>query len=161
MSSYGLARNLGIGREEAEKYIHNYFQRYQGVKRYIEKEKEEARRKGYVVTLLNRRRYLDGINSLDKNIREFNERIAINAPIQGSAADLIKLAMIKISESFKKKKFKSKLLLQIHDELIFEIYKNELKEAKSIVKDIMENSLELSVPLKVNLKTGYNWADLT
>ncbi|MCK4308934.1 MAG: DNA polymerase I, partial [Candidatus Atribacteria bacterium] len=116
---------------------------------------------GYVVTLLNRRRYLDGINSLDKNIREFNERIAINAPIQGSAADLIKLAMIKISESFKKKKFKSKLLLQIHDELIFEIYKNELKEAKSIVKDIMENSLELSVPLKVNLKTGYNWADLT
>ncbi|MCK4240350.1 MAG: DNA polymerase I, partial [Candidatus Atribacteria bacterium] len=161
MSSYGLARNLRIGREEAEKYIHNYFQRYQGVKRYIEKEKEEARRKGYVVTLLNRRRYLDGINSLDKNIREFNERIAINAPIQGSAADLIKLAMIKISESFKKKKFKSKLLLQIHDELIFEIYKNELKEAKSIVKDIMENSLELSVPLKVNLKTGYNWADLT
>ncbi len=160
MSSYGLARNLGIGREEAEKYIHNYFQRYQGVKRYIEKEKEEARKKGYVVTLLNRRRYLDGINSLDKNIREFNERIAINAPIQGSAADLIKLAMIKISESFKKKKFKSKLLLQIHDELIFEIYKNELKEAKSIVKDIMENSLELSVPLKVNLKTGYNWADL-
>ncbi len=161
MSSYGLARNLGIGREEAEKYISNYFQRYQGVKRYIEKEKEEARKKGYVVTLLNRRRYLGGINSLDKNIREFNERIAINAPIQGSAADLIKLAMIKISEFFKKKKFKSKLLLQIHDELIFEIYKNELKEAKSIVKDIMENSLELSVPLKVNLKTGYNWAEVS
>lgn len=161
MSSYGLARNLGIGREEAEKYIHNYFQRYQGVKQYIEKEKEEARKKGYVVTLLNRRRYLDGINSLDKNIREFNERIAINAPIQGSAADLIKLAMIKISESFKKKKFKSKLLLQIHDELIFEIYKRELEEAKSIVKDVMERSLELSVPLKVNLKTGDNWAELS
>jgi len=161
MSSYGLARNLGVGREEAEKYIQNYFQRYQGVKRYIEKEKEEARRKGYVVTLLNRRRYLEGINSLDKNIREFNERIAINTPIQGSAADLIKLAMIKISESFKKKKFKSKLLLQIHDELVFEIYKRELEEAKSIIKDIMEYSLELSVPLKVNLKTGDNWAELT
>lgn len=161
MSSYGLARNLGIGREKAEKYINNYFLRYQGVKRYIEKEKEEARKKGYVVTLLNRRRYLDGINSLDKNIREFNERIAINAPIQGSAADLIKLAMIKIGELFKKKKLKSKLLLQIHDELIFEVNKRELEEAKSIVKDIMENSLELSVPLKVNLKTGYNWAELT
>jgi len=161
MSSYGLARNLGVGREEAEKYIQNYFQRYQGVKRYIEKEKEEARRKGYVVTLLNRRRYLEGINSLDKNIREFNERVAINTPIQGSAADLIKLAMIKISESLKKKKFKSKLLLQIHDELVFEIYKRELEEAKSIIKDIMEYSLELSVPLKVNLKTGDNWAELS
>lgn len=161
MSSYGLARNLGIGREEAEKYIHNYFRRYQGVRRYIEKEKEEARRNGYVVTLLNRRRFLDGINSPDKNIREFNERIAINAPIQGSAADLIKLAMIKISESFKKKKFKSKLLLQIHDELIFEIYKRELEEAKFITKEFMEHSLELSVPLQVNLKTGYNWAELS
>ncbi len=160
MSSYGLARNLGIGREEAEKYIHNYFQRYQGVKGYIEREKEEARRKGYVVTLLNRRRYLDGINSQDRSIREFNERIAVNTPIQGSAADLIKLAMIKISESFKKKKFKSKLLLQIHDELIFEIYKRELEEVKSIVKEFMEHSLELFVPLKVKLKSGYNWAEL-
>ena len=160
MSSYGLARNLGVGREEAEKYINNYFFRYQGVKKYIEREKEEARKKGYVVTLLNRRRYLEGINSKDKNIREFNERIAINAPIQGSAADLIKLAMIKIDESFKKERFKSRLLLQIHDELIFEIYQTELEKAKSIIKEIMEHSLELSVPIKVNLKTGNNWAEL-
>lgn len=160
MSSYGLARNLGIGREEAEKYINNYFFRYQGVKKYIEREKEEARKKGYVLTLLNRRRYLEGINSKDKNIREFNERIAINAPIQGSAADLIKLAMIKIDKSFKKEKFKSRLLLQIHDELIFEVYKPELKKVKSIIKEIMEHSLEISVPIKVNLKTGNNWAEL-
>ena len=160
MSSYGLARNLGVGREEAERYINNYFFRYQGVKRYIEKEKEEARKKGYVLTLLNRRRYLEGINSKDKNIREFNERIAINAPIQGSAADLIKLAMIKIDESFKKERFKSRLLLQIHDELIFEIYQPELEKVKSIIKEIMENSLEISVPIKVNLKTGNNWAEL-
>jgi len=160
MSSYGLARNLGVGREEAEKYINNYFFRYQGVKKYIEREKEEARKKGYVVTLLNRRRYLEGINSKDKNIREFNERIAINAPIQGSAADLIKLAMIKIDESFKKERFRSRLLLQIHDELIFEIYQPELEKAKSIIKEIMEHSLELSVPIKVNLKTGNNWAEL-
>ncbi|MBU4510611.1 DNA polymerase I, partial [bacterium] len=160
MSSYGLARNLGIGREEAEKYINNYFFRYQGVKKYIEREKEEARKKGYVITLLNRRRYLEGINSRDKNIREFNERIAINAPIQGSAADLIKLAMIKIDESFKKERFKSRLLLQIHDELIFEIYQPELEKAKTIIKDIMEHSLKLSVPIKVNLKTGNNWAEL-
>jgi len=161
MSSYGLARNLGIGREEAEKYINNYFYRYQGVKKYIEKEKEGARKKGYVITLLNRRRYLEGINSKDKNIREFNERIAINAPIQGSAADLIKLAMIKIDESFKKERFKSRLLLQIHDELIFEIYQPELKKAKSIIKEIMEHSLKLSVPIKVNLKTGSNWAEVS
>ncbi len=160
MSSYGLARNLGVGREEAEKYINNYFFRYQGVKKYIEREKEEARKKGYVLTLLNRRRYLEGINSKDKNIREFNERIAINAPIQGSAADLIKLAMIKIDESFKKERFKSRLLLQIHDELIFEVYKPELEKVKSIIKEIMEHSLEISVPIKVNLKTGNNWAEL-
>jgi len=160
MSSYGLARNLGIGREEAEKYINNYFYRYQGVKKYIEREKEEARKKGYVITLLNRRRYLEGINSKDKNIREFNERIAINAPIQGSAADLIKLAMIKIDESFKKERFKSRLLLQIHDELIFEVYQPELEKAKAIIKDIMEHSLKLSVPVKVNLKVGNNWAEL-
>ena len=160
MSSYGLARNLGIGREEAQKYINNYFYRYQGVKKYIEREKEEARKKGYVTTLLNRRRYLEGINSKDKNIREFNERIAINAPIQGSAADLIKLAMIKINEYFKKERFASRLLLQIHDELIFEIYQPELEKAKDIIKDIMEHSLKLSVPIKVNLKTGSNWAEL-
>ncbi|GAI47007.1 unnamed protein product, partial [marine sediment metagenome] len=120
-----------------------------------------ARKKGYVLTLLNRRRYLEGINSKDKNIREFNERIAINAPIQGSAADLIKLAMIKIDESFKKERFKSRLLLQIHDELIFEIYQPELKKAKSIIKEIMEHSLKLSVPIKVNLKTGSNWAEVS
>jgi DNA polymerase-1 len=161
MSSYGLARNLGVGREEAEKYINNYFFRYQGVKKYIEREKEEARKKGYVLTLLNRRRYLEGINSKDKNIREFNERIAINAPIQGSAADLIKLAMIKIDKFFKKERFKSRLLLQIHDELIFEVYKPELEKVKSIIKEIMEHSLEISVPIKVNLKTGNNWAEVS
>ncbi|MBA7560198.1 DNA polymerase I [Candidatus Atribacteria bacterium 1244-E10-H5-B2] len=161
MSSYGLARNLGVGREEAEKYINNYFFRYQGVKKYIEREKEEARKKGYVFTLLNRRRYLEGINSKDKNIREFNERIAINAPIQGSAADLIKLAMIKIDKFFKKERFKSRLLLQIHDELIFEVYKPELEKVKSIIKEIMEHSLEISVPIKVNLKTGNNWAEVS
>ena len=161
MSSYGLARNLGIGREEAEKYINNYFFRYQGVKKYIDREKEEARKKGYVLTLLNRRRYFEGINSKDKNIREFNERIAINAPIQGSAADLIKLAMIKIGESFKKERFKSRLLLQIHDELIFEVYKPELEKTKVIIKDIMEHSIKLSVPIKVNLKTGNNWAEVS
>jgi len=160
MSSYGLAQNLGIGREEAEKYISNYFYRYQGVKKYIEREKEEARKKGYVITLLNRRRYLEGINSKDKNICEFNERIAINAPIQGSAADLIKLAMIKISESFKRERFTSRLLLQIHDELVFEIYQPELEKAKGVIKDIMEYSLKLSVPIKINLQVGNNWAEL-
>ncbi len=160
MSSYGLANNLGVRRAEAEKYINNYFHRYQGVKKYIEREKKDAQKKGYVVTLLNRRRYLEGINSDDKKIREFNERIAINAPIQGSAADLMKLAMIKIDESFQKERFRSRLLLQIHDELIFEIYKEELEKTKIIIKEIMEHSLKLSVPIKVNLKIGSNWAEL-
>lgn len=160
MSSYGLAQNLGISRAKAEEYIYNYFNRYQGVREYIEKEKEKARENGYILTLLKRRRYLEGIHSQDKNIREFNERIAINAPVQGSAADLIKVAMIKICEEFKKKKYKSKLLIQIHDELIFEIHQKELKQTKKIIKNIMENSLEISVPLKVNLKEGLNWAEL-
>jgi len=161
MGSYGLARNLGTGRDEAEKYINNYFYRYKGVKKYIEREKEEARKRGYVLTILNRRRYLEGINSKDKNIREFNERNAINAPIQGSAADLIKLAMIKIDDLFKKGRFKSRLLLQIHDELIFEVYTPELERANAIIKDIMEHSLKFSVPIKVNLTRGNNWAELS
>ena len=160
MSGYGLARNLGIDRIEAEKFIMQYFALYHGVKEYIESTKEEARKNGYVLTLLNRRRYVPEINSKNKNIREFNERIAVNAPIQGTAADLIKVAMISIEQEFKKKQFKSRMLLQIHDELIFEIDKKELTETQPIIKDFMENSLKLSVPLMVNLKTGNNWAEL-
>jgi len=160
MSGYGLARNLGIDRIEAEKFIMQYFAMYHGVKEYIESKKEEARKNGYVLTLLNRRRCVPEINSKNKNIREFNERIAVNAPIQGTAADLIKVAMISIEQEFKKKQFKSRMLLQIHDELIFEIDKKELTETQPIIKDFMENSLKLSIPLKVNLKTGNNWAEL-
>ena len=160
MSGYGLARNLGIDRIEAERFIMQYFAMYYGVKEYIESKKEEARKNGYVLTLLNRRRYVPEINSKNKNIREFNERVAVNAPIQGTAADLIKVAMISIEQEFKKKQFKSRMLLQIHDELIFEIDKKELTETQPIIKDFMENSLKLSVPLKINLKTGNNWAEL-
>ena len=160
MSGYGLARNLGIDRIEAERFIMQYFAMYYGVKEYIESKKEEARKNGYVLTLLNRRRYVPEINSKNKNIREFNERVAVNAPIQGTAADLIKVAMISIEQEFKKKQFKSRMLLQIHDELIFEIDKKELSETQPIIKDFMENSLKLSVPLMVNLKTGNNWAEL-
>jgi len=160
MSSYGLARNLGISRLEAEKFILQYFTVYQGVKEYIELKKEEAREKGYVLTLLNRRRYVPEINSSNRNIREFNERIAINAPIQGTAADLIKIAMISIAHAFKKNNFQSKMLLQVHDELIFEIEKKELIKTKEMIKKIMESSLKLSLPLKINIKTGENWADI-
>jgi len=160
MSSYGLARNLGISRIEAEDFIMQYFTVYHGVKEYIESTKEEARKNGFVTTLLNRRRYVPEIDSKNKNIREFNERVAVNAPIQGTAADMIKVAMISIDQEFKIKPFKSKMLLQIHDELIFEIQQKELKKTKLIIKDIMENCLKLSVPLKINLKTGKNWAEL-
>ena len=160
MSGYGLARNLGISRIDAEKFIIQYFSVYYGVKEYIESKKEEARKNGYVITLLNRRRYVPEINSKNKNIREFNERVAVNTPIQGTAADLIKVAMISIEQAFTKNIFQSKMLLQIHDELIFEVQKKELSEIRLIVKNIMENSLKLTIPLKINLKTGSNWAEL-
>ena len=160
MGAYGLARNLGINRIEAENFIQQYFLEYCGVRDYIEMKKEEAREKGYVLTLLNRRRYVPEINHKNRNIREFNERIAINAPIQGTAADLIKIAMISIEKEFEKRKYKSKMVLQIHDELIFEIVEKELTESKKMIKEIMENSLKLSIPLLINLKSGKNWAEL-
>ena len=160
MSSYGLANNLRISREYAEQYIEAYFQRYHRVKEYIDKQIEIARKDKYVKTMLNRIRYLDGINSPNKSIREFYERTAINTPIQGTAADLIKIAMIGINTKMERLNQCSGLILQIHDELIFEIPKSELEMRQAIIKDIMENCLHLDIPLKVNFKNGYRWGDL-
>jgi DNA polymerase I len=160
MSNYGLANNLGISREDAQQYIEAYFQRYHQVKEFIEEQIINARKNKYVKTMMNRIRYLEGINSPDKNIREFYERTAINTPIQGTAADLIKIAMIRITQKMESQNLSSGLILQIHDELIFEIPELELEKRKSTVKKIMESSLQLSLPLVVNFKTGYRWGEI-
>ena len=160
MSSFGLSANLGISREDAETYITAYFQRYHRVKEYVDEQITIARKKKYVKTVFNRIRYLEGIDSPNKSIREFFERIAINAPIQGTAADLIKIAMIGIDSKMEELNQDSGLILQIHDELIFEIIESELARRQAIIKEIMENCIHLDIPLKVNFASGYKWGEL-
>lgn len=160
MSDYGLSQNLGISRKEARMYIKNYFEKYPGVKNYADKIIYQAGKKGYVTTLLNRRRYLANINHRNRNIRSFAERTAINTPIQGSAADLIKLAMLHIYNELQERQLKTKMLLQVHDELIFEVPSEEVTAVGSLVKDKMENIYKLKIPLKVDLKIGRNWHDM-
>ncbi len=160
MSSYGLATSLRISREEAAQYIDAYFQRYHRVKEYIDEQIAIARKNKYVTTMLNRKRYLEGIDSSNKSIREFYERTAINTPIQGTAADLIKMAMVGINNRMERLNLPSGLIIQIHDELIFEIPESELAERQAIIKDIMENCLPLDIPLRVNFKSGNHWGEL-
>ncbi|KAF0195090.1 MAG: DNA polymerase I [Bacillota bacterium] len=157
ISDYGLSRDIKVTRGEARAYISNYFARYSGVKCYIEGVIAEAKSKGYVTTLLNRRRYLPDINSKNFNLRSFAERTAMNTPIQGTAADLIKLAMVRVHDEIVRLKLKSRMILQVHDELIFEATDDELPLLKNLVRSTMENALELSVPLTVDLKVGDNW----
>ena len=161
MSAYGLSKALEIEPSKAQDFINAYFDRYEGVKVYLEETIEEAREKGYVSTIMNRRRYIPDIKSDNVRLRQFAERTAINAPIQGSAADIIKVAMIEIYNEFKKKRLKSSMILQVHDELVFEIYKEELKKVKKIVRDKMENIEKMRVPIKTNISIGKNWLDLT
>lgn len=116
-----------------------------------------GKKEGYVETILNRRRYIPELKSRNYNVRSFGERIAMNTPIQGSAADIIKVAMVKVFQELNRRKLKSRLILQVHDELIVEAFKDEVEEVKSIIKDIMENSIKLDIPLKVDLNTGDNW----
>ncbi len=160
MSDYGLSQNLGIGRKEAGIYIQNYFEKYPGVKEFMENIISKAKKQGYVTTLLSRRRYLPDINHRNRNIRSFAERTAINTPIQGSAADLIKMAMIKIHHEIQKRDLKTKMLLQVHDELIFEAPSEEVTQVRLMIKENMENIFALKVPLKVDVKLGKNWYDM-
>ncbi|MFO7951689.1 MAG: DNA polymerase I [Bacillota bacterium] len=159
-SDYGLAQNLKIPRSEAKAYIDSYFERYQGVKEYMDKIIARAREKGYVTTMFNRRRYLPEINSSNHNTRSFAERMALNTPIQGSAADIIKQAMLRIDSMITEGGFSAALLLQIHDELLFEIEESELNIFAPMVRREMEQAFELSVPLEVDLKWGYSWEEL-
>lgn len=159
ISDYGLSQNLGITRKEAKQFIDRYFEIFKGVKTYMEEIVQSAKQKGYVTTLLNRRRYLPEITSRNFNRRSFAERTAMNTPIQGTAADIIKKAMVDMSERLKAEKLESKLLLQVHDELIFEVPESEIEKLKEIVPDVMESALELSVPLKVDFEYGPTWFD--
>jgi DNA polymerase-1 len=159
ISAFGLAQRLNISRTEAKQLIDQYFETYPGVKTYMENSIKQAREVGYVETLFGRRRMLPDINSRNAMVRGMAERNAINAPIQGSAADIIKIAMIKIHRQFENNKLKSKMLLQVHDELDFEVYKNELDQVKQIIKSEMEKPVSLSVPLLVEIGTGANWME--
>jgi DNA polymerase-1 len=159
-SDYGLAQGLNIPRAEAKAYIDSYFERYSGVKAYMDMITEQARDQGYVTTLLNRRRYLPEINSSNHNIRSFAERMALNTPIQGTAADIIKLAMLQIDRIIEAGGFKASMLLQIHDELLFEIDEAELSFFAPMIKKEMEQAFKLIVPLQVDLKWGSNWEEL-
>ena len=160
MSDYGLEQATELSREEAAQFIAAYFEKYPGVKQYLESTKEQAREKGYVQTLLGRRRSIPEINSSNRQVREAAERMAINMPVQGTSADIIKVAMIQLDREVDKRQLKSKMLLQVHDELIFEVPEAEREEMRQMVPEIMSTALELSVPLKVDIKTGTNWGEM-
>ncbi|MDD4504278.1 MAG: DNA polymerase I [Clostridiaceae bacterium] len=157
ISDYGLSRDLKISRKEAREYIDNYFARYPMVKQYMIDIVEAAKADGYVKTIMNRRRYIPEIASRNAVNRNFGERIAMNTPIQGSAADLIKMAMVKVYEELKKRNLKSRLILQVHDELIVETYRSELTEVKQLVEECMEKAIKLSVPVIAEISSGDNW----
>ena len=157
VSAFGLSQNLNISRKEAKEIIETYFEQYPKLKAYMENNVTFAKEHGYVETIMNRRRNLNDINSANAIVRGHAERNAVNAPIQGSAADIIKIAMINIHKEFEKQQFKSKMLLQVHDELVFDVFKPELDQIKTIVKDKMENAVKLSVPLDVEMNAAENW----
>ncbi|MBN2541503.1 DNA polymerase I [bacterium] len=159
ISPYGLSERLDMGIHEADIFIKEYFERYPKIKEYMDKTKEQARENGYVTTLFNRRCYLPEINSSNQNQRSFAERVAINAPIQGTAADIIKIAMIDIYSELQNKNLKSKMIIQVHDELLFDVPEDELETLKTLVKDKMESVCKLSVPLKVDIGVGNNWLE--
>jgi DNA polymerase-1 len=159
ISSFGLAQRLNISRSEAKILIDGYFESYPKVKDYMDAIVRVAQKTGYAETIFGRRRHLRDINSGNSMIRGMAERNAINAPIQGTAADIIKLAMIAINRIFKEKKLKTAMILQVHDELVFDVYIPELDEVKQIVIDQMQNAAQLSVPLIVECGTGTNWLE--
>lgn len=157
ISAFGLSQRINISRTEAKELIDNYFEKYPGVKSFMDHQVDFARKNGYVKTIMGRRRILRDITSNNAVVRGHAERNAINAPIQGSAADMIKIAMINIHQAFKKHQFKSKMILQVHDELVFDVYKPELDEVRSLVENEMKNAIKLKVPIEVESGTGENW----
>ncbi|MEJ6546228.1 MAG: DNA polymerase, partial [Flavobacteriaceae bacterium] len=159
ISAFGLSQRLAIKRTEAKEIIDNYFLQYPKVKEFMDKSINDARDKGYVETIMGRKRHLKDINSRNAVVRGYAERNAINAPIQGAAADVIKIAMIEVQNAISEAGYKSKMLLQVHDELVFDVYKPELEQVKALVKSAMENAFTLTVPLDVELGVGENWLE--
>lgn len=157
ISDFGLATNLNITRKEAKKYIDEYFKKYSGVKDYMDNEVKKGKEMGYVTTIFKRRRYIPELKSKNFNLRSFGERTAMNTPIQGSAADIIKIAMIRVFNELKERNLKSKLILQVHDELIIDAHKDEIDEVKKLLKDNMEEAISIKVPLKADMNIGDNW----
>jgi DNA polymerase-1 len=157
--AFGLAENLGISRTEAKTIIDNYKKEFQGITKYMDETVQFARDNGYVETLMGRKRWLKDINSANFTVRGFAERNAINSPIQGTAADMIKMAMIKVQHSLKKGNFKSKMILQVHDELVFDVEKSEIDEIKTLVLNDMQTALTLpnGVPVLAESGVGENW----
>ena len=157
ISGFGLSEDLGIDIKTAKNFIDDYLKTYPGILKYMEEEKAKAYKYGYVKTLMNRKRVIEELNNRNYMIRSSGERMALNTPIQGTAADILKKAMVEIFDEFNKRKLKSKMLIQVHDELVFNVLKSELEEVKEIVRDKMENTIKLSVPLKVDIEVGNNW----
>jgi len=160
MSDYGLEQATELSREEASRFITSYFEQYPGVRQYLEDTRQQARDKGFVQTLLGRKRHIPEINSPNRQVREAAERMAINMPVQGTSADIIKVAMNNLYGKMNKRQMKSKMLLQVHDELLFEVPEEELEEMRQLVTETMSSALELSIPLKVDLESGKNWGGL-
>jgi DNA polymerase-1 len=160
ISDFGLARNLGVGRAEAGAYIARYFARYRRVDEFIRETVEQARRDGFVTTILGRRRNLPDLYDNNHNIRAFGERTARNTPIQGSAADLIKVAMVALRAELRGRGYRSRMVLQVHDDLLFDAARDELPALRGLVRDKMEGAYPLKVPLKVDMKSGDNWYDV-
>jgi len=159
VSAFGLSENINVSRTEAKQLINTYFEEYPAIKKFMDSQKEFAKEHGYVETLMGRKRWLPDINSSNSFVRGFAERNAINMPIQGTAADMIKLAMVEIDKELRSKKSQSKMILQVHDELVFDVPKEELEDIQPLIKDKMENAMKMEVPLEVELGTGKNWLE--
>ena len=159
ISAFGLSERLGIPRNLGHQMIEQYFEEYPGVKAYMEQTVESCKENGYVQTLLGRRRYLRDINSRNRNIRSAAERNAINSPIQGTAADMIKIAMIKIHQEQIERGWKTKMLLQVHDELVFDLYREEEKEVRQVVEDAMKMAIPMKVPIVIEMGTADTWLE--
>lgn len=157
ISSFGLSQDLSITRKEAGEYIDRYFETYPGIKEFLDGAVSQAKEKGYVTTLFGRRRPVPELSSSNFMQRQFGERVAMNAPIQGTAADIMKIAMIAVDREIRKRGLKSRLVLQVHDELLIETWKEELEEVQDILKCCMEEAAQLSVPLDVDMHAGANW----
>jgi DNA polymerase-1 len=160
MSEFGLEQATDLSRQEAGQFIKAYFEKYKGVRAYLDATKREAAEAGYVQTILGRRRYIPEIKSLNAQVRMAAERMAINMPVQGTSADIIKVAMIELQREMDREGFRAKMILQVHDELLFEVPLAELREVEQLASKIMPTALKLSVPLKIDVKTGRNWDEM-